>query len=107
MLTTISVLQSMIPVSRFNKGEAGKIFDELSRDKTKIVVKNNVPVAVILSPEEYTRLVELNEDNMLLAEAAIRISHANPSDYISEADFIKTIGLTESDIANCEEVEIE
>lgn len=62
MITTASVLQSMIPVSRFNKGEAGKIFDELSRDKTKIVVKNNVPVAVLLSPAEYTRIIEENEE---------------------------------------------
>lgn len=69
MITTASVLQSMIPVSRFNKGEAGKIFDELSRDKTKIVVKNNVPVAVLLSPAEYTRIIEENEDNLLVAEA--------------------------------------
>lgn len=69
MITTASVLQSMIPVSRFNKGEAGKIFDELSRDKTKIVVKNNVPVAVLLSPAEYTRIIEENKDNLLVAEA--------------------------------------
>lgn len=62
MITTASVLQSMIPVSRFNKGEAGKIFDELSRDKTKIVVKNNVPVAVLLSPAEYTRIIEENKE---------------------------------------------
>lgn len=62
MITTASVLQSMIPVSRFNKGEADKIFDELSRDKTKIVVKNNVPVAVLLSPAEYTRIIEENEE---------------------------------------------
>ena len=69
MITTASVLQSMIPVSRFNKGEAGKIFDELSRDKTKIVVKNNVPVAVLLSPAEYTRIIEENKDNLLVAKA--------------------------------------
>lgn len=106
-MTTASVLKSIIPVSRFNKGEAGRIFDELTLDTTKIVVKNNVPVAVILSPEEYTRLIEMNEDNILLAEAAMRIGHADKKDFITEADFISSIGLTEADIANIDDVEIE
>ena len=39
MISTAAVLNSMIPVSRFNKGEAGRIFDALSHDKTKIVIK--------------------------------------------------------------------
>lgn len=107
MITTAAVLNSMIPVSRFNKGEAGRIFDALSHDKTKIVIKNNVPIAILLSPAEYTRLIEVNEDSILLAEAAIRIGHSDKKDFISEADFIKSIGLTEADINNGDDVEIE
>ena len=107
MITTATLLNSMIPVSRFNKGEAGRIFDALSRDKTKIVIKNNVPIAILLSPEEYTRLIEVNEDSVLLAEAAMRIGHSDKTDFIPEADFIKAIGLTEADIINSGDIEIE
>ena len=107
MISTASILKSMVPVSRFNRGEAGKIFDELSHVKTKIVIKNNVPIAVLLSPEEYTRLIDETEDSLLLAEAAMRLTNCDESNFISEADFIKSIGLTEADLNNCEEVEIE
>ena len=83
------------------------MFDELTHNKTKIVIKNNVPVAVIFSTEEYTRLIEMNEDSILLAEAAMRIGHADKKDFIAETDFIKSIGLTEKDITNSDDVEIE
>ena len=107
MITTAKVLNSMISVSRFNKGEAGRIFDELSHEKTKIVVKNNIPVAVLLSPEEYTRIIDETEDSLLLAEAAMRIAHSNTKDFIPETDFMQSIGLTEADIDNSGDVEIE
>jgi len=97
----------MIPVSRFNKGEAGRIFDELTHDKTKIVVKNNVPVAVILSPDEYARIIDENADNILLAEASMRVSQSSQSDFISETDFMRAIGVTQEEIDTSNDVEIE
>jgi len=106
-MTTTAVLQSMIPVSRFNKGEAGRIFDELTHDKTKIVVKNNVPVAVILSPDEYARIIDENADNILLAEASMRVSQSSQSDFISETDFMRAIGVTQEEIDTSNDVEIE
>ncbi len=107
MITIATVLNSMIPVSRFNKGEAGRIFDALSHDKTRIVIKNNVPVAILLSPAEYTRLIEVNEDSILLAEAAMRIGASDKKDFIPEADFMQSIGLSEADINNSDDIEIE
>ena len=52
-------LQSLVPISQFNKGQAAKIFDRLRSEKELIVLKNNQPSAIILSPEEYTRLTEI------------------------------------------------
>ncbi len=106
-MTSINILDSFIPVSRFNKGEAGRIFLQLHTQKIQIVVKNNMPIAVMLSPEEYTRLVEEKEDSILLAEATNRVAHSRKNDYIPESNFITSIGLTEEDIANAEDVEIE
>ena len=62
-------LQSLVPISQFNKGQAAKIFDRLRSEKELIVLKNNQPSAIILSPEEYTRLTEIEEDYFLLLEA--------------------------------------
>ena len=39
-LNTLNILDSIIPISRFNKGEANKIFSDVKKFGTKIVVKN-------------------------------------------------------------------
>lgn len=59
-------LQSLVPISQFNKGQAAKIFDRLLFRKRTDCFKNNQPSAIILSPEEYTRLTEIEEDYFLL-----------------------------------------
>ena len=73
MAITTSLLQSLVPISQFNKGQAAKIFDRLHSERELIVLKNNQPSAVILSPEEYIRLTEIEEDYFLLLEANKRI----------------------------------
>lgn len=59
-----NVLNMLVPISRFNKGEANKIFDEVKRDGVKVVIKNNQPIGVIMAPEMYESLLEnqLNEE---------------------------------------------
>lgn len=69
MALATDFLQSLVPISQFNKGQAAKIFDRLHSEKELIVLKNNQPSAVILSPEEYTRLTEIEENYFLLLEA--------------------------------------
>lgn len=64
-----NMLNSIIPISRFNKGEANKIFDEVSQSGYKIVVKNNSPTCVLLTPKKYEELMEIVENYYLLAEA--------------------------------------
>ena len=73
MALATDFLQSLVPISQFNKGQAAKIFDRLHSEKELIVLKNNQPSAVILSLEEYTRLTEIEEDYFLLLEANRRI----------------------------------
>ena len=58
MAITADVLNSLISITQFNKGQASKIFDRLRTERQLIVLKNNTPSAVILSPEEYERLAE-------------------------------------------------
>ena len=51
MAITADILQSLVPISQFNKGQAAKIFDRLHSERELIVLKNNQPSAIILSPE--------------------------------------------------------
>ena len=46
----------------FNRGMAGKIFDDVKKDGAKVVMKNNKAECVLLSPEEYIRLIDAAGD---------------------------------------------
>lgn len=63
-LTACKVVNSFVPISRFNKGEAGKIIEEVKRDGIKVIVKNNAPECLMISVEEYDRLVK--ESNRII-----------------------------------------
>ena len=41
MAIATNILQCLIPISQFNKGQASKIFDRLHDEKELIVLKNN------------------------------------------------------------------
>ena len=56
-LTASKMLKAFVPISRFNKGEAGKIIEEVKRDGIKVVVKNNAPECVMITVEYFERLV--------------------------------------------------
>ncbi len=56
-MTATKMLNSFVPISRFNKGEAGKIIEEVKRDGIKVIVKNNAPECVMITVEDYDRLV--------------------------------------------------
>ena len=47
-----------MPISRFNKGEASKIFEEVKVAGIKVVVKNNIPVCVLVSPAKYDSMMD-------------------------------------------------
>jgi len=106
MAITANILNSLIPVTQFNKGQASKIFDRLRTECQLIVLKNNAPSAVILSPEEYERLANIEEDYNLLLLAQERIAggmkHTVP---FNEA--MADLGISESELSEAEELEIE
>ena len=62
-----------VSISQFDEGNAIQIFDRLGTDRGVVVLKNGQPIAVILSSEEYTRLVEAEEDYKLTVEANRRL----------------------------------
>lgn len=74
MAITADILNSLVSVTQFNKGQASKIFDRLRTERQLVVLKNNAPSEVILSPEEYERLTGIEEDYHLLLLAQNRIA---------------------------------
>ena len=107
LASAADLLQSLVPISQFNKGQASKIFDRLHTERELIVLKNNQPSAIILSPEEYTRLTEIEEDYFLLLEANKRIEDNGNKKTISFDSVIKNLGIGEDELLDTEEVDIE
>ena len=107
MANAANILHSLVPISQFNKGKAAQIFDRLRTEKELVVLKNNKPSAVILSPEEYTRLTEIEEDYMLLLEANSRLEANGDKPTVPFTDVLHDLGISEADLEHVEEVEIE
>ncbi len=106
ILSASAVMHSIVPITRFNRGEANKIFDEVAENGFKIVVKNNKPACVLLSPERYDELMELLEDAVLSREAAARMSAADDGENMTQAELMKELGITDEDLEDIE-VDIE
>ena len=53
-----SVLKLLIPITQFNKGKASQLFSRVQKGETLVVLKNNTPVAVVISPEDYEIIEE-------------------------------------------------
>ncbi|ESL04490.1 prevent-host-death family protein [Catonella morbi ATCC 51271] len=107
MALVANVLNNLIPVSNFNKGQASKIFDRLSVEKELIVLKNNQPSAVILSTDEYLRLTEIEEEYFLLLEANKRIESNTSKKTISMSEIMSNLGITDAELLESEDVDIE
>lgn len=105
-MSVVGMMNSMVPITRFNKGEATKIFEEVELAGTKIVVKNNKPACVLISPSQYESLMEMLSDYMLYTEAENRMTNNNPSENISQEDLMKELGITQDDLDGVD-VEIE
>ena len=97
-IPAVEVMNSMIPITRFNRGEASRIFDEVASSGTKIVVKNNRPACVLMSPEQYTELMELLSDYILLDEAERRMAGFDAGKTVSQAEVMREFGLSQADL---------
>lgn len=108
MKATSETMQGFIPISQFNKGQASKIFDRLRTERHLVVLKNNAPAAVLVSPEEFDRMRDAEIDLLLFTEAQERISRdPDFKTAMSADDFWASLGVTREDVANAPDTEIE
>ena len=107
MLNIASAIRDTIPISLFNRGLAGKIFEEVKQAGAKVVMKNNAAECVLLSPEEYIRLIDEVNDARLLTIATQRMERFDPATALSGEDVYNNLGITKEDLDACGEVEFE
>lgn len=101
-ISVMGIMNSIVPITRFNKGEANRIFEEVESSGTKIVMKNNRPACILMSPEKYEALMEMLSDNILQEEAERRMAHFDPEEVMSHAEVMESLGITEADLENVE-----
>lgn len=107
MSIAYDTINSLVSITQFNKGQASRIFDRLNTEKQLIVLKNNVPSAVIISPEEYIRLSEIAEDYYLLTEAQTRLKNNKGKQTLSFDDVMRSFDISDDDIENAEDLDTE
>lgn len=55
----LALTECLVSISDFSQGKAGKIFNDVAEnDKEYIVLKNNQPIALLLSIKEYRKIQE-------------------------------------------------
>lgn len=82
-----SAIENTVSISLFNKGLAGKIFDEVKLSGAKVVMKNNSAECVLLSPDEYLSLLDELNKMKAVAAATERLSKLDPNTLLTEEEF--------------------
>lgn len=101
-----AVMDTIVPITRFNRGEASKIFDEVNARGVKVVLKNNVPACVLVRPEQYDEMVEALEDYALFFEAERRLKASDSDQTIPSENVMEHLGINKEELEDVE-VEIE
>ena len=106
-MNIVAAIKNTISITQFNRGLAGKIFQDVKNNGAKVVMKNNTPECVLLSPDEYVKLIDEINDARLLALAVQRMENFNPENTIPENQVMEHIGITDDDLADFDEMEFE
>ncbi len=102
-----NAIKNTISISLFNRGLAGKIFEDVKVTGAKVVMKNNAAECVLLSPDEYVRLMDEVNDARLLRLANERMQNYNPDTVISGDEVFRNLGIHDIDLQDCDQVEFE
>jgi len=102
-----SALESTVAISQFNRGLAGKIFEDVKHSGAKVVMKNNAPECVLVAPEEYIKIMDELEDTRLLNLAAERMANFDPAFVVSQSEVDEVFGFDPEKLEDLEEIEFE
>ncbi|MBQ9596095.1 MAG: hypothetical protein IJR35_09575 [Synergistaceae bacterium] len=99
----------IVPLSLFNQGKAGEVFEEVRRSGTKLVIddRDDSAVCIIMKPEDYMKMSDDYNEIALLAVAEDRLKHFDESKLISQEEMDRRLGITPEDLEGWEDVELE
>lgn len=107
MVPALDYLDSIVPISDFNRGKASAAFKRVSSGAPIVVMKHNTPSYVIMEIDDYLEAAEAEEDLELLSLAVSRARNFDPSKCISLEDLMDKYGITQEEIDAMPEVEFE
>ena len=107
MINLTSAINYTIPISQFHKGMAAQIFSDVRKCGAKVVIKNNEPECVLMSPTEYMGFMDELADTRLELLALKRIAGGALEHISSQKEVMDSLGISDEDLAEMEEVEIE
>ena len=107
MANISSAIRDTVSISLFNRGLAGKIFDDVKQSGAKVVMKNNAAECVLMSPDEYVKLMDEVNDARLLTVANARMQNFNKDSLVSGKELYEELGITKEELDSIGKVEIE
>lgn len=72
-MSAASILDSMVSVTSLNHGRASKALSQVGDNHPVVALKNNQPSAVIVTPADYRRLTQAEENFALYRKAVERL----------------------------------
>ena len=106
MDTFANAINNLISLSAFNKGEAGKIFSAIKKsNQPKIVLRHNEPECVIISPKNYTEMIEELEDLRDYKMAVERLM--KNENVLSFEEVLKKLQIDPAELDDTEDIEFE
>lgn len=103
MTNVEAVLTNTISITTFETGSAVEIFREVKNSGAKVVIHNNEPECVLLSPTEYLCLIEEVQKSRLLAESKESPVVFDLSMTISEEEMLEKLGITQEELDEMDE----
>lgn len=107
MVNLTGAINHTIPISQFHKGMAAQIFSDVRKYGAKVVIKNNEPECVLMSPADYMDFMDDLANTKLELLALQRVANGALDHTSSQSEVMESFGITKKDLADMEEVEIE
>lgn len=106
-MSLTGAIKNTISISLFNRGQAGRVFDDLKTTGPKVVIRNNEPACVVMSPDDYLQLIDKLEEMKMMNIAQERLMNFDSASLVSQDELDKDFGWTKEDIEKWDDVEIE
>lgn len=97
------LFNNMISITDLNKGKGAKIIDEVKKTGYKVILKNNHPEAVLITPDQFKEMLSLKEelaDMTLGMEALRRMANFSPETTVSHEDVLSELGISQKELDN-------